>query len=507
MDEDVLVTGRDETGVSITHLYTNDGNGNFTLFDASLTGFYNNASAFADIDNDGDQDLLLSGQSDEFASTIIFLYTNDGDGNFFLTPSPFDPASQGTLDFEDLDGDGDLDLFLSGLSIGGGSISRLYFNNGSGSFTEQPAATSSFRFSAVDFGDVDGDNDLDLLISGLTSSQQTTELYLNSGNGTFTAQENPPFEQVDRGSADLVDIDNDGDLDAFITGKLNVGNKPIAELYLNDGTGSFTPVENIPFDALTFTNAAFEDLDGDGDLDLLLSGKDVYDESITKAYRNNIGLDSDGDGVPDIDDECPQNANAFLDGCGDCVGGDTGLEACCADPFPAVDQEALSANVSLGQIELVWESVPGQIGCQPQVRPVDNLSAVNSKTVSGSFVSSFAFSSSLLESNTDYEWRVRCGCSQSPIVAGAFTSWQSFTTLGSASLSSFPNPTADVSTITFSTAGDNQVSLEVIDLSGRKVAQLFYGMTTANTNYTVPFDYHNGCGDRKDHRKPLIVCI
>lgn len=487
-DEDLLITGRDESGVSVTELYKNDGNGNFSLFDATLTGFYNNASAFADIDNDNDLDLLLSGLSDEFSSAIIFLYTNDGDGNYTLTPSSFSPASQGTLDFEDLDGDGDLDLFLSGLSSVGGSISRLYLNNGSGSFTQTAQEVPSFKFSAVDFGDVDGDDDLDLLISGETSSQETTAIYLNNGDATFSELENLPFEQVDRGSADLIDIDSDGDLDVFITGNLNDGNKPVAAFYLNDGTGEFTEVENIPFPPLTFSNTAFQDLDGDGDLDLILSGTDAYDRPITRAYRNNTGLDTDGDGVLDIDDECPFDAYAFLDGCDECVGGDTGLDACCAQPFPKVDEDSLMANVSLNQIELLWTSIPGQIGCQIQVQPSDDAGNINSKTIQGSTVSSFSFSSALLSSNTDYEWRVRCGCSQSPLIAGQFTSWQPFTTLGAIQLSSFPNPADDAATVMFATTVSDQVTLEVIDLSGKRVAQLFFGVTDSNSEYTIQFD-------------------
>jgi hypothetical protein len=94
----------------------------------------------------------------------------------------------------------------------------------------------------------------------------------------------------------------------------------------------------------------------------------------------------------------------------------------------------------------------------------------------------------MLQSGTDYEWRVRCGCSQTPLVAGPFSSWQPFTTPGGAGIISSPNPTSGQSNVTFTVAEEGTTTLEVYDMSGRMLDALFNGVAQANNDYRFQFD-------------------
>src|SRR4029079_68415 len=92
----------------------------------------------------------------------------------------------------DVDGDGDLDLYAPG---SWGETDALFINAGRGTFTDEaaqrlPAGLAS-RAGATRFGDVDGDSDLDLVVTDWgeapPASTGTAKLYLNDGAGRFTA--------------------------------------------------------------------------------------------------------------------------------------------------------------------------------------------------------------------------------------------------------------------------------------------------------------------------------
>ena len=162
-------------------------------------------------------------------------------------------------------------------------------------------------------------------------------------------------------------------------------------------------------------------------------------------------------------------------------------ESSCADPFPAVNEESLTTT-NQGNIYIVaWEPVEGQIGCQLQLRTAAG-ELVNKKTVLGEDVSSQVITGAPnLEFNTDYIWRVRCGCSIEPLVAGPWSPWQEFTTPGSA-ISSLPNPTEGQSNVTFTVVEEGYTTLEVFDMSGRLVDAIFTGNAQPNSDYRFEFD-------------------
>lgn len=165
---------------------------NFTPF----VGVSNGDIAFSDIDNDGDQDVMVVGQDNNLQGSSL-LYSNDGNGNYTQVPfTSFDGIMGGTVDFADVDGDGYQDVLLTGINNNNQQIAFLYSNNGNGTFSSFVNINQfvGVNESAVAFADVDQDNDLDVFIVGLNDNyERTTNIYLNDGSGSFTAMLFPPL--------------------------------------------------------------------------------------------------------------------------------------------------------------------------------------------------------------------------------------------------------------------------------------------------------------------------
>lgn len=157
------------------------------------------------------------------------------------------------------------------------------------------------------------------------------------------------------------------------------------------------------------------------------------------------------------------------------------------DPFPAVDEASLMTYQFSTFYIAEWDPVPDQIGCQIQVRFVDGP-ILGSRKIAGENAYTFNIPFGVLQPGTDYAWRVRCGCSQTPLVVGPWSSWQPFSTPGGSALVSNPNPTEGQSTVTFRLSEEGFTTLEVFDMSGRKIDALFSGVAQANSDYRFEFD-------------------
>jgi len=271
-DEDVLITGLNSSWMPSTILYINDGSGIFT--EAAGTSFEevtNGSIAFADVDGDNDQDVLITGES---SGNIAKLYTNNGSGFFTeVIGTPFAGVKHSSIAFADVDGDNDQDVLITGEYGIPHVIAKLYTNNGSGTFTEVVGTPfDGVNYSSIAFADVDGDNDQDVLITGNGLIELITKLYTNNGSGTFTEVVGTPFNDVAFSSIAFADVDGDNDQDVLITGDM-VGPVAIAKLYTNNGSGTFTEVTGTPFDAVNESSIAFADVDGDNDQDVLITGR------------------------------------------------------------------------------------------------------------------------------------------------------------------------------------------------------------------------------------------
>ncbi len=272
-------------------------------------------SVFGDIDNDGLVDLYVpKGGRDEISSNRLF--KNLGDGKFLDIT---DKASVGGKDFSysatmaDYDNDGFLDIYVA--NYGPGAKNILYKNNGDSTFTDVTDSASvgdkSWSWGAV-FADVNNDGNVDLyVINGRDLGGQPNKLYVNNGDGTFT--EKAKLAGVADASwglgASFADIDNDGDLDLFVSNYVGTN-----KMYLNDGTGNFSDIsKSAKLDSDSWGKGpAFGDINHDGYVDLYEGDCKVAN----KLYINN-GDNTFKDIASDIPglscDKVRTKATAFAD--------------------------------------------------------------------------------------------------------------------------------------------------------------------------------------------------
>lgn len=286
-DLDVVISGAlDFGGNKSSTLYLNSGTGSFSAaVNAPFADVDNCSIAFADVDGDNDQDLLIAGR-DAGSSLVAKLYTNDGNGIFTeVMGTPFVSVEYCSVAFADIDNDNDLDVLIVGKNASSTPSTKLYTNDGSGVFTDVPSTgLENASHGAIAFADVDNDNDQDVLITGYYfSNMKFAELYINDGSGTFTASSTSAFEGITFGSVAFADIDNDNDQDVLITG-FTGSSDPSTILYENDGSGIFTVIAGTPFPALESSTGNFGDFDGDNDQDLIITG--YTSNGITEIYEN-----------------------------------------------------------------------------------------------------------------------------------------------------------------------------------------------------------------------------
>jgi hypothetical protein len=218
--------------VDQSHPYRNDGNGNMVL-DQSLIETLpvggNYAAIWVDYDNDWDIDLYITKcrggapYGDDRRTNL--LYRNNGDGTFTSVGEEANLADGNqswTTVFEDFDNDGDFDAFIinhASDDMPNGAANKFMDNNGDGTFTDIIGSTG---INPTDLGAWDGDAG-DFNNDGFIDifSQMSSELYLNNGDGTFTAQ------SLNFNMGGIGDFNDDGFLDVIQDDNLwiNQGNE------------------------------------------------------------------------------------------------------------------------------------------------------------------------------------------------------------------------------------------------------------------------------------------
>ena len=245
----------------------------------------------ADVDKNGYKDVITG-----YGSSLKLMKIN-ASGSMSVTTLPSSGFFVQNINFMDVNGDGWIDIF----ACDDNSFSKLYLNNGSGSFPAE-AANSVINFDVTagqnvgssnddsgNYGsvwtDFDNDGDVDLYIAHCrqsvnvgTDPRRINKLFVNNGNNVYT--ESAASFGLASGDQDWTssfgDINNDGDFDLFLT-KHNTTSR----LYTNDGTGNFTGGATVAFGNMPM-QSQFEDMDNDGFLDLIITGDNDH-----RIYRNN----------------------------------------------------------------------------------------------------------------------------------------------------------------------------------------------------------------------------
>lgn len=286
-DLDLIVTGRNTSMARRTELYLNDGSGVFTV--QSQVQFESVAGSkveLGDLNNDGLLDVVLIGFTGSEAETNVYL--NAGNATFTEVSTIFEDVFLGDIAIFDADNDTDNDVLITGSGNSNNRVSELYLNNGDGTFIESSNSLTGSISSSVAVADIDSDNDLDIIISGLSLvnglQEPTTTLYLNNGMGEYTAS-TQSFINVGRGNVVFEDIDNDQDLDIFISG-VDEDDAIIYSFYLNDGLGVYAPFVDSNILAVREGSLDFADVNGDGTQDIAITGKSSEDVESSRLYIN-----------------------------------------------------------------------------------------------------------------------------------------------------------------------------------------------------------------------------
>ncbi|MCA9504263.1 MAG: VCBS repeat-containing protein [Myxococcales bacterium] len=263
-DQDVLSASLDDDKIA---WYENtDGAGTFgpqQIISAIADGAH--AVFAADLDGDGDVDVLSASQN---IDKVAWYENTDGLGTFGPEQS-ITVLADGAYSVlaADLDGDSDLDVLSS--SITDDKIAWYANTNGSGSFgPQQVISTLADLPRSIAVADVDGDSDLDVLSASVNDDE--VAWYANDGTGAFGPQQVISTLADGPVSVFAADLDGDGDADAL---SASINDNEIA-WYANDGSGSFAAQQIISTAALRPQWVTARDVDGDGDVDVLSASQD-----------------------------------------------------------------------------------------------------------------------------------------------------------------------------------------------------------------------------------------
>lgn len=485
---------------TVNSMYENNGDGTFTkqVFGILVTdGVMSESGTWGDYDNDGDLDLFV-GDGGFDLPRMNSLYRNEGNGNFnevtaFAMPS--EPSYSTSTSWADYDNDGFLDLYCANLtpanntSVPGKDL--IYHNDGDGTFTKVTTgalANTAARCFGVAWSDYDNDGDVDLFVCHNSGSNF---LQRNNGNGSFTTTFASSVGSIvaDGGSSIACswgDYNNDGFMDLFVG---NWGQNDF--LYKNDGDGSFTRVTTGPVVQNSNGNAeasAWADFDNDGDLDLFVGNggagqqQDYFyenngDGTFTKIFNETTApsnctagacwgdYDNDGDQDLFVANFSGKKSNIFRNE----TTGNHWLNIRCIGTQS--NRSAIGTKVRVRAMingQAIWQlrEISGQTGYNGQnsLRPHVGLGAATiADSVQIEWPSGLVEIYLQLAADSFYTFVEGQSTSITPDLTAAF------------GLSLSPNPTDGPLHFTYTLPTAATVKIDLFDLGGRHVCQLFEG--------------------------------
>ena len=465
-----------------TVIYRNDA-GFLNLIETNLPAYWeeNDQADFdlrsitwADFDNDGDLDLLIPSVFNESTSSYYTaLMQNEGPAgtngwNFTSLDNVFAPTLHAQSSWADYDNDQDLDLLLVNIApLIDDSFIRRYRNDGNGVFTgEDILGTLTVEHGEAQWGDYDGDGDLDILVAGNVKETDGTytpmalRIYRND-NENYSMVEviaDPAAEGwFDFTAATWADYDSDGDMDILLAGNYNSGIEieGRARVYSNTN-GIFTDSGNqLPSPRASGDRGgtfSWFDLDGEGDLDYFVAGQYFVTggnglvEAQMHVYRNDV----EGQNIAP---STPTDLTASLVG-------ENGVQL----SWLAASDDHTPVSALTYELELFLNDVPVSIPARlPQP---GNISAVTDWFLTG------------LEDGY-YKWTLRsvdAAYIGSTVATGNFIIGNQTATkeLGNAEqpdllAQNYPNPFTSKTSIQFTVPETENVSIKVYDVLGNEI--------------------------------------
>lgn len=243
-----------------------------------------------DIDNDNDLDVVITGEGNG-GMNVIKVYLNDGVGNFTETATPFKGLTFGNMDWNDINGDGKLDMIQNGFPAGQPPYAGVFTSNGTGTFTENSPAAFPQLSPGSAFADLNNDGYTDILIFGNFFDGKCKILFNDKVGGFTTSSQFEAYNWIDP-VINTIDYDNDKDLDIFISAFDDIAKSRYSKMFVNNN-GTFTETDlNIIQKA--FGSSVWGDYNGDGYLDLLINGdggaNGENSNDIYRLYKNVAGV-------------------------------------------------------------------------------------------------------------------------------------------------------------------------------------------------------------------------
>lgn len=268
-----------------------------TLPGGVSTAYFRGSLVYADVNGDGNMDLIVKGRDlNNGWNPDVVLITTDNSGN--LDSSVKLPASmpyESTLSAFDFNNDGHVDYLLCNYGY------ELYRNNGDGTFAkvENFALESNLNISddngtsecwymgltAIADFDMDGYQDLVVM-----DADGNPVMYKNNGgDGTFAKVADSGLFAQRNGTMAVGDFNNDGCPDLAVSGWSDAVGNDCITINKNNGDGTFTRVTSDAFAGTEKGQIMFVDVDGDGRLDLFVTGQSGTESwaSVAYIYRNN----------------------------------------------------------------------------------------------------------------------------------------------------------------------------------------------------------------------------
>lgn len=279
---DLLVQATDPLDYHVFLIYKNE-NAEFSFVHAIETGIKNAATTYTDINMDGQVDVILSGDSDDGPFTTALL--SHGDFNFSLLDEPLLPITGSVVKFADLNQNGVKELIISGTNSDGPFLSIFELQQNSWTLAKDSIKVHATFIEVHDFNQ-DGVNDL--FVSGeLENTSPYHAILINDRLMNFT--EGSLIDGIAEVSPWLADINYDGIFDVVLAG-INNNNEGIVLTVTSNENSDFTIEETTSLD-FSPKQLFAADLDSDGQVDIQVQGEDQTSTPFNKIYLANEAIE------------------------------------------------------------------------------------------------------------------------------------------------------------------------------------------------------------------------